>query len=104
MSEISWKKAERDGAKLFGTERNPLSGRWSKHGTESDTLHSGLYIEVKRDKKYLGKTFLGLLKGTVELAKKERKAPVILLKEHGHPGFWVVTHSKYLSEIAKEVL
>ena len=42
----TWKTAERYVARIFGTERTPLSGSNSKH-TSSDTLSEEFYIEVK---------------------------------------------------------
>ena len=102
MADAVWKSFERTVARYFKCERNPLSSRWSKHDTESDTLHPRLYIEAKRDKKYLGVTFLRLLKETAAKAKKEKKSPVVCLKEHNKEGFWIVVHSKYLRDVAKE--
>ena len=103
MADKSWKRVEREVARYFGCERNPLSSRHSRHGTESDSLHDILYIETKRDKKFLGKTFLDLLRGTRIKAKKEQRIPVVCLKEHGKRGFWIVVHSEHLKNVANEV-
>lgn len=102
MSSSSWKRMERDVADFFGSTRTPLSGSNSKHDTESDTLHKRLYVEAKRDKKFFGKTFSSLLHSVEKKAKKEKKVPVICLKEHGRQGFYLIVHSKYLIRVAKE--
>jgi hypothetical protein len=83
--------------------RNPLSGENSRH-TASDTLHHRLFIEAKRDKKYLGKILTTLLTKTREKAKKEHKIPVLALKEHDKRGFYLIIHSSDLQAVAKEVV
>lgn len=102
MSDKLWKAFERRVAAYFGTTRTPLSGSNSKHNTESDTLHNTLYIEAKRDKKFLGVILTTLLHSVAERAKRESKIPVICLKEHGKQGFYIVVHSKHLGDVANE--
>tara|TARA_R100000808_G_scaffold21634_1_gene46768 strand:+ start:7867 stop:8208 length:342 start_codon:yes stop_codon:yes gene_type:complete len=79
----AWKVRESTIAKLFGTERTPLSGSNSNHGTSSDTLHPKLYIETKTREKH---AVFSLMKDTKEKAKQEKKLPVVALcqnKTHG---------------------
>jgi hypothetical protein len=76
MNKSNWKGDERFVAKAFGTERTPLSGGNSKH-TRADTLHSTLFIEVKKRKKH---AVFELWKKTAVLALKEKKIPVIALR------------------------
>ena len=102
MSDKLWKAFERKVASYFGSTRTPLSGSSSKHDTESDTLHERLYIEAKRDKRFLGKVFVTLLHGVATKARKEGKIPVVCLKEHGKQGFYIVVHSKHLGDVANE--
>jgi len=77
----NWKGFERDLAKLFGTERNPLSGSNSKH-TGSDTLHPYLYVEAKKRKSF---ALFELYRDTKRKARKEDKTPVVAIKETGRP-------------------
>ncbi|MBU2685667.1 MAG: hypothetical protein KKF27_20690 [Gammaproteobacteria bacterium] len=51
----TWKTVENRIAKRFGSTRTPLSGSNSKH-TQSDTLHSKLYIEIKHGESSLIET------------------------------------------------
>lgn len=46
MGNTSWKNFEREVAKFFGGQRNPLSGGHSKH-TRGDIIHPELYGENK---------------------------------------------------------
>lgn len=79
MSDKTWKAAERRVAKLFGTQRNPLSGRNSKH-TASDSLHPRLFIETKYSKRF---ALVNVYKKAKELARKEGKLPVLILVPKG---------------------
>ena len=99
-----WKKFELDVARDFGTERNPLSGENSRHETNSDSLHKNVYIEAKRDQKFLGKILLNLLHDTVLKSKKEKKIPMIALKEKGKQGYWIMVRSNDLKSLAKEMV
>lgn len=89
MTEKAWKRAERDVAEFFGCNRTPLSGGSSRH-TRSDTLHAKLFIEVKYRKRH---TAVALWDETAKLAAMEKKTPVVCLKEHGRPGFWILARS-----------
>jgi len=92
-----WKNIEKKVALFFGSERTPLSGGNSKH-TRSDSLHKQLFIETKYRVKHSVITLYDQVK---ELAKKEKKTPVICLAQKGKEGFWIVVHSKDLKEVAK---
>ncbi len=89
MPDKAWKQRERDVAAFFHGERNPLSGRNSKH-TGADVIHARLFIEVKLRKKH---TVITLWDETKALADREGKTPVICLCEKNRPGFWVMFHS-----------
>jgi hypothetical protein len=97
VSEPSWKVGERDVADFFGTNRTPLSGGSSRH-TRSDTLHPTLFVEVKYRKKH---AVIGLWDETAKLAAKEKKTPVVCLKERGRPGFWILVRSTDLPELTQ---
>jgi len=102
MPDKSWKAFERTVADFFGTTRNPLSSQFSRHDTQSDTLHETLYIEAKRDKKYFGKIICDLIEDTESKAAKEKKTPIICLKRHGKKGFYILVHSSDLVSVARE--
>lgn len=74
----SWKKAERRIAKLFGAERTPLSGESSRI-TSSDTLHSSLYIEIKkRDDELLKQPYRRDFREVAENAEEEGKMAILI--------------------------
>jgi len=97
----TWKAFELTVAKFFNTNRTPLSGSNSRHDTTSDTLHPTLYIEAKRDRRYVGKTLGDLLHNTVKEAKKEHKTPVVALREHSKRGFWLIINSFDFEKVVK---
>lgn len=99
MPEPSWKRAERDVAEAFGAERTPLSGGASRH-TRADVLHDALFIEVKYRKRH---AVVALWDETKALADREKKIPVVVLKERGRPGFWLLVKAENLLGIASEV-
>lgn len=98
MTDKSWKAFERRVAAFFGCERNPLSGRNSKHSA-SDTLHRYLFIECKQSKRH---AVISLWDKCKVLAKKEDKFPVVCLSEKGRPGFWIMCHSSDLLTVAAQ--
>jgi len=100
-SRSTWKRHERITAKLFNTERNPLSGSAGKH-TSSDTLHPDFYIECKY--KSSGFTLIkNYFMDVVEKAKKENKIPILSLKEGKKKGFYLVIRAQDLKKICKHV-
>lgn len=103
-SKECWKSFERVVASFFGTKRVPLSGSNSGHGTNSDSLHSKLYIECK----VRGKISLwSLFTDTENKAKVEGKVPVVAIKQKGERGYLLVIRPddlEKLVEIRKESL
>jgi len=109
MADKVWKAFERKVAGFFGTERTPGSGSSGTFSTSnnplrttSDTLHERLYVEAKRDKNFLGRQLLRLLDKVSSEAGKERKIPVVALKEYGRHHFYILVRSDYLVRVAKE--
>ena len=109
MADKVWKAFERTVARFFGTERTPGSGSagtFSKSNnpvcTTSDTLHERLYVEAKRDKNFLGRQLLRLLDKVTSEAGKEKKIPVIALKEHGRHNFYILVRSDHIVSVARE--
>ncbi len=98
MADKAWKARERSIAEAFKTERTPLSGGNGKQ-TRSDTLHPRLFIESKLRVRH---TAVSLWDDTAELAKKEKKIPVVALCEKGRPGFFILVHSSDLVQVASE--
>ena len=97
--EKAWKRDERKIAKFFETNRNPLSGSQSRH-TASDTLHSRLFIEVKRRKAH---SVAGWWRKAKIEADKEHKIPVVAISEYRRKGFWVLVHVDDLAGFIKEI-
>lgn len=83
----TWKAVERRVARMFGTERTPMSGGNSKH-TRADTLHDSIFIEIKHRKN--GFHAVSLLKETIELAKLENKIPLVVLVPKGDKPYFVL--------------
>ena len=79
MPEPSWKRLERQVARLIGTERTPLSGSASRH-THSDTLHPKLYIETKQR---ATSSLHTLFEQVARVAENERKEPVLVIHKKG---------------------
>jgi len=97
MNRNTWKQRERQAAKLFGSERTPLSGGNSKI-TRSDSLHDELYLECKHRNK---SSLWNLYKETKEKAKKENKVPVLSIGLLGANGSLIVIHSDDLKNVLK---
>lgn len=95
MPDKFWKRREREVARYFGGERNPLSGRNSKH-TAGDVIHDKLFVELKCRKKH---SAVALWDKTKEFAQRENKTPVVCLSEKNRPGFWIVVHSDDLTKL-----
>lgn len=95
MSDKSWKAQERRIAKAFGTLRNSLSGKMSKAGTSSDTLHERFYIECKRRK------MIAMLEWFAEIvpkAKKEKKIPILALKAANRKDDYILVRLRDLEK------
>jgi len=88
----SWKKLEQKVARLRGTERTPLSGGNSKQ-TRSDTLDDTFFIECKLRK---DPAIWNLYEQVEELAKKENKIPVLVIKKKGKHGELFIVIDRYL--------
>jgi len=98
MTDKSWKRAERDVAAFFGGQRTPLSGGNSRH-TRADAIHPRLFIEVKYRKRH---AVVALWDAVAELAREEKRTPVVCLKEHGRPGVPLVVKAEHLEEVSRE--
>ena len=99
MTDKHWKQIERRIARFFNTQRTPLSGGNSRH-TESDTLSSELFIEIKTRKKI---PFLKTFKETIEKAKKENKIPLVVFVEKNSRTPIVMCDINNLKEIGEKV-
>ena len=99
MLSKTWKKHERDIAKLFNTTRTPLSGGNSKH-TQSDTLSDNLYIECKQRKRMAN---WSLFRDTEKKAKTEGKIPLVVLKESNKHGVLFVCRPEDMKAIVSEM-
>jgi hypothetical protein len=90
----SWKKLEQKVARLRGTERTPLSGGNSRQ-TRSDKLDDTFFIECKLRK---DPAVWNLYEQVEELAKKENKIPVLVIKKKGKHGELFIVNDRYLKE------
>lgn len=109
MGDKAWKQRERKAASLFGCVRNALSGGNSKI-SRADAIKLNeegevqvdfpLFIEVKLRKKH---SVITLHDSTAELAKKEKKTPVVILAEKNRPGFWILCKDSDLELVASQM-
>ena len=97
-SNNTWKHMERKVAKLLGGTRNPLSGGSSKH-TRGDIIHSSLYVECKLRKKM---AVWSLFREVEQLAKREAKMPIVILKEKNKKGELAVVRLTDLAQLLKK--
>lgn len=98
MRRETWKRREREVARDFGAERNPLSGSNSGH-SESDSLHERLYIETKGRQKHAAVT---LYDDTAVKAKREGKTPVVALWEPNRKKYLLLVDPDDLQSVAAE--
>jgi len=96
-----WKATERRIAKQFGTTRTPLSGS-NSGGTQSDTLHERLYIEVK-ERKRLPEWFTKTVKDTKIKAVEENKVPLTVFHQKGDSDDYVILNISDIILLAKEI-
>jgi hypothetical protein len=97
----SWKRRERNAARLFGAQRQVLSGSCGRgERGRSDTTHDRLFIETKLR---ASSSVRSLWERTRELARRESKIPVLMLYAKGKPGGLVVVHESDLAAVAPEL-
>lgn len=89
MADKWWKARERQIARFFKGERNPLSGGASRH-TRGDVIHDKFYIEVKSRKRF---AVLELWRDIKKKADKEKKIPIVCLVEKNKNDFWILVKS-----------
>ena len=103
----TWKAFERWVAKLFESERNPLSGGNGKH-SRSDSLHPDLFISCKHTRSGHNPLFK-LVTEETEKAVVEKKVPVIVIGRSGRgcgnkeDNTLVVFPIKYLKEFSNAI-
>jgi hypothetical protein len=84
MSDRPWKKHERKAAAIFGTKRKIGSGCQGRDdATRSDSNHPTLFIECKTRARCAVRS---LMNKTAELAKAEKKTPILALRQTGKMG------------------
>lgn len=99
MNRNTWKQGERRIARMFGSERTPLSGGNSKH-TRSDSLHDKLFIEIKHRKNQVAEKIWNEVK---ENAKTEKKIPLIILIKKNHPEPLILCRLSDVKKIGEEL-
>ena len=96
----TWKRRERNAAKLFGAKRQILSGSSGRSGTTtSDSTHPRLYIETKLRSWSSVRT---LWEKTREAAHQEGKTPVLVLYTKRKAGALIVMHEDEMAAVAAE--
>ncbi len=97
----TWKRRERNAARLFGAERQPGSGSGGRRDqTRSDSTHETLYIEAKLR---ASSAVRSLWEKTAAAAKLEGKTPLLMLYAKGKPGGLIVCHETHLASVAAEL-
>ena len=92
----NWKNTEREVAKAFGTTRAPVCNNL----THSDTFSDSLYIEVKKRKRFW---IWGLFEETKKKALKEKKIPVVAIKQKSRKGFLILVRPEDLCEVVQQI-
>jgi hypothetical protein len=88
----TWKRRERDAARLSGAERQVLSGSGGRGDrTRSDTTQGRHFIESK------------VRASSAVRSRVEGKTPVLALYAKGKPGALVVVHENDLAAVAAEL-
>lgn len=88
MNRNTWKSGERKLSKMVGGERNPLSGRNSKH-TSADVIHPYLYVEYKHLSNIPKQKAIAKLLDKVDKQSYQeppRKPAILVIKEKGKAG------------------
>ncbi len=99
-SKSTWTAKERRAARLFGAERQPLSGSAGRDDrSRSDSTHGKLYIESKLKAKTAVRS---LWEDTALKAKSEHKTPVLALYDKGKAGGLFVVHERDLGMFCRE--
>jgi len=97
----TWKRRERDAARLFGAKRQVLSGSSGREeATRSDSTHDRLFIETKLR---ASSSVRSLWEKTRSQALREKKTPVLALYAKGKPGALLVVHEDDLGRVAAEL-
>ena len=97
----TWKRRERDAARLFGAERQPGSGSCGRPDrSRSDSTHDKLYIETKLR---ASSSVRSLWEKTAALSRREGKTPLLMLYTKGRVGGLVVCHEMHLAAVAAEL-
>ncbi|MEM3408381.1 MAG: hypothetical protein QXP36_00230 [Conexivisphaerales archaeon] len=93
----SWKNLERKIAKIRNTTRTPLSGINSKI-TGSDIIDEKFFVECKLRK---SSSIWHLYDKTKQNAVKEKKVPIVVVKQKHKKGELYVIHSDFLDDFIK---
>jgi hypothetical protein len=103
VADKAWKAFERRVAAFWGCLRNIGSGTLGRPDllSASDSTHPYLFIEAKHHKRHAART---LWDKTKELAKKERKIPILALGDCGRPGWLAVIYCDDLVAVARLIV
>ena len=94
MNTCNWKNLELDAAKVFNGKRAPVHN----NVTRADVLHDTLYIECKKRKRFW---IWELFEDTKAKALKEKKIPVVVIKQKSRKGFLIILRPENIKEVSK---
>lgn len=97
----TWQRRERDATRLFGAERQPLSGSSGRADqTCSDSTHARLFVECEMR---AASSVRNLCERTRDHARGERKTPVLVLFAKGKSGGLIVVDQDDLAAVVAEL-
>lgn len=96
MNVCNWKNFEREAAKMFNGKRAPIHN----NVTRADVLHSVLYIECKKRKRFW---IWELFEDTKAKALKEKKIPIVAIKQKSRKGFLILCRPEDIKRVAQEI-
>ena len=97
----TWKRREREAARLFGAERQPLSGSGGRPDrTRSDSTHDRLFVGCKIR---AASAVRNLWERTRDRARGKRKIPVLVPFATGKPGGLIVVPQDDRAAVAAEL-
>jgi len=94
VADKAWKAFERRVARDFGSVRTSLSGGNGKV-TRSDSHHPDFFLECKHNQE---SAIWTLYLKTRELARAEKKLPVVIQGRKRNPGYLLILHSDDIEE------
>jgi hypothetical protein len=93
----TWQKQETRVAKALGGQRIPYSGSGQFEGEEGDVFHKNFEIECKYRSPRL--RVIGWFKEVRQRARKSKKIPMLVVREKGTHGDYVIMELNDFSKV-----